>query len=57
LLNSQINNNKLKGKYLSCPYCGFKHIKPVKETDNLRECMDHSSYKKVNGAIRQVRHE
>lgn len=57
LLNVHISSNNLKGRYISCPYCGFKHIKPVKETDDLRECMDHASYKKVSGAIRQVHSE
>ncbi|WP_061342890.1 hypothetical protein [Clostridium botulinum] len=54
LMNSDIDNNKLKGKYISCPYCGNKKIKGTKETDDLKECMNHATYKKIKGAFRQV---
>lgn len=54
LLNSDIHSNNIKGKFISCPYCGFKYIKEIKETDDLRECMDHSTWKKVSGKTRQV---
>nr|WP_072904359.1 hypothetical protein [Hathewaya proteolytica] len=40
-------------RYLVCPYCSNRNIVVQGSTDNLRECMGHSSYKKVHGAIRQ----
>lgn len=42
-----------KDKYLACPYCGSRHIKKQKATDNLKECMNHSHYERNNGAITQ----
>lgn len=55
LLNNCIEENNKRNRYLTCPYCGFKHIRETRETDDLKECISHSVYKKVNGAIRQVR--
>lgn len=44
-----------KGRYLACPYCNSKKIKVLKANDSLKECMKEHSYKKVHGAVRQVR--
>ncbi len=41
--------------HLKCPHCSSKNIYLEKETDNLKECMSHSAYKRGSGAIRQVR--
>ncbi|OSA92573.1 UNVERIFIED_ORG: hypothetical protein B2H93_14540 [Clostridium botulinum] len=49
-----LNVNERKGRYLTCPYCNSKNIKEVNAVDNLKECMDHATYKKVKGAFRQV---
>ena len=43
--------------YLKCPHCSSKNIVPISETDNLKECMNHSAYKRSHGALRQVRDE
>jgi len=56
LLNEYVKRNSIRGKYETCPYCGSRKIKNVKETDDFRECMEHSSYKREHGALRQVRH-
>ncbi|CAG9703990.1 hypothetical protein CNEO3_1060021 [Clostridium neonatale] len=45
------------GKYISCSHCGCKRVFKENETNDLRECMSHNSYKRVRGAIRQVRQE
>ena len=42
-----------QGKYIGCPYCGNKKVKPSKPMDNLKECMEARSYKRVKGALRQ----
>lgn len=47
--------NMSKDKYLACPYCNSKHIKKQSTSDSLRECMQGSSYKRINGSMRQVR--
>ncbi|KGO13384.1 Zn-finger containing protein [Clostridium botulinum] len=52
LLSEDVEN--LKG-YLVCPYCSSRKVKKEKITDSLKECMGHSSYKKIKGTIRQVR--
>ena len=43
------------GRYLVCSHCSSKKNKSAKETDDLRDCMKESSYKRDHGAIRQVR--
>lgn len=50
-----LNNEIVRNRFLVCSHCSSKDIKEVKETDNLKECMDHASYVKEHGAIRQVR--
>ncbi|WP_125153114.1 hypothetical protein [Clostridium rectalis] len=42
----------LKG-YLVCPYCSSRRVKKEKIADNLKECMQQRSYKRIKGALRQ----
>ena len=35
LINEQVKVMKNKGKYLSCSYCGSKHIEKIEEHDKL----------------------
>lgn len=51
LLTEELEDTK---GYLVCPYCSSRKVKKQKVTDSLKECMRHSSYKKVKGKIRQV---
>lgn len=44
-------------RYITCPYCNSRHIRKQRATDNLRECMQERSYRRVHGSIRQVKHE
>lgn len=46
-----------KEHYLKCPHCSCRDLKKVKETDDLRECISHSTYRRNHGALRQVRQE
>ncbi|MDU3677794.1 MULTISPECIES: hypothetical protein [Clostridium] len=55
LLTDEVASTLKTGKCLSCSHCGCKKIREEKATDNLKECMEHAAYRKVNGAIRQVR--
>lgn len=55
LITEEVTSTLRTGKYISCSHCGSKRLKKEKATDNFKECMDHSAYKKVNGVIRQVR--
>jgi DNA-directed RNA polymerase subunit RPC12/RpoP len=51
VLTSEIES----GRYLVCSHCSNKNTRKTKETDDLRECMNHSMYKRERGAIRQVK--
>lgn len=53
LINDEIDKNR----YLRCPHCSSKNIKIEKDSDNLRDCLKHSAYRKEHGALRQVRYE
>ena len=57
LLIAEVQDTLREGKYLSCPHCGSKHLVKTTETDNLKECMKHDSYKREHGALRQVKNE
>lgn len=46
-----------KDRYLVCPYCSSKRLDKGNTTNDLRECMKEKSYKRVHGALRQVRHD
>lgn len=44
-------------RYIACPYCNSKHIKKENTADSLKECMQGRSYRRIKGALRQVRQE
>ena len=46
-----------KDRYLVCPYCNSKKVIIENASDSLKECMSHDAYKRINGAVRQVRNE
>jgi DNA-directed RNA polymerase subunit RPC12/RpoP len=48
-------NKMAKDRYLVCPYCNSKKVIVENESDSLKECMKESAYKRVHGAMRQVR--
>jgi DNA-directed RNA polymerase subunit RPC12/RpoP len=54
LLTEEVEDTIKKGKYLSCAHCGNKRFINKKSTDNAKECMKSSHYKRVKGYIRQV---
>ena len=43
-----------EGHYINCSHCGSKHIVKEKTTDDPREVMIERSYKRINGALRQM---
>lgn len=51
LISYEIN----RSGYIKCPHCSSRKIKESIATDDLRECIKHSAYKKIHGALRQVR--
>ena len=44
-------------RYLVCPYCNSKKVIIENTNDSLKKCMGHDTYKRINGAVRQVRNE
>lgn len=54
LLKDESDNTKKYGKYLACAHCGCKEFKEEKSTNNAKECMNSSHYKRIKGALRQV---
>ena len=55
LLTEDLNRAKESYTYIVCPYCSSKNVHAIKETDSIRECMDHSTWKKISGVIKQTR--
>ncbi|OCB00410.1 hypothetical protein [Clostridium beijerinckii] len=57
LIADEVADTIRKSKYISCSHCGSKETVKDTSTSDLRKCMDHSAYKRVKGAMRQVRQE
>ncbi len=55
LITGEVKSTERYGNYIACPHCGSKHLIKTKETDSIKECMEHSTYKRINGAIKQIR--
>lgn len=51
VLNREIEFNG----FLVCAHCSSKKVKVVGNTDDARECMEHSAYKREKGALKQIR--
>lgn len=56
LITDDVENNEKRGRYIGCAFCGSRKLSKFKETNDLREIEDnHHTYRRVHGAIRQVR--
>lgn len=55
LIADEVGDAIRKSKYISCSHCGSKEIAKDISVNDLRRCMEHSAYKRVKGAMRQVR--
>ena len=54
LITEEIKESIKEGRYITCAHCGNKKVVKEKVTDNLKDIMKERSYKRVNGALRQV---
>lgn len=54
LITEEVESTIRSGKYISCSHCGSKRLKDGESTDSFKECMDHSTWKRVGGKMRQV---
>lgn len=55
LLTDDLKHSQRRGEYICCPYCSSKKILKDKERDSVKECMEHSVYRREKGALRQIR--
>ena len=55
LITEEVEDTIRRGKQPSCSHCKLSDIHEEEAVDDLRKCMDHNSYKRRHGAIRQVR--
>lgn len=54
-LTEEVEEHKQLNKYLVCPYCSSKRLTKESSTDNLKECMGARAYRRVNGAIKEIK--
>lgn len=54
LLTEEADKTITAGKYISCSHCGCKRLVELKSTSDLRDIMKARSYKRVNGAFKEV---
>lgn len=45
----------VRNRFLVCTQCSSKDIKQTDEFEDLKECMNHSKYKRQGGAIKQIK--
>ena len=57
LISGEVSSTIKYGNYISCAHCGNKKLIKIKETDNFKECMAHSAYRREGHALKQVRYE
>lgn len=50
-----LNHEIVRNRFCVCFHCSSKDITKENEVNSLKECMQHASYKRMHGAIRQVR--
>lgn len=48
----QLNAMEDTGRYIACPF-GHQHLEIIDRYDSLKECMQHDSYKKEGGKVKQ----
>lgn len=53
LVTQEMLNSMGSINFIACPYCGCKKINPVKEAEDLRDCMTADSHIRHKGAIKQ----
>lgn len=40
---------------IQCPYCHSPKVQVEKAADNLKDCMQERCYRRINGAIRELK--
>jgi len=55
LPSDHVKYNENEGNYITCPFRGHKQIVVSGAYDSLKECMEHSHYKRDHRAIKQIK--
>lgn len=55
LITEEIKMTIAQGGHISCSHCNSEEMAKEKATNNFKELMGHSAYKKIHRVIRQVR--
>lgn len=55
LITEEVKTTVKLGKHISCSHCGSEKLSEEITADSFKQIMNHSAYKKIRGAIRQVR--
>ena len=54
LMTNEIDYSEEESRYVTCPYHGkHKNIIVVGKHEHIKECMDHASYARVSGRMKQ----
>lgn len=53
--SEEVKFNEDKGRYLSCPFKRNRDIIVTGAYDSVKECMQHSSYRRDKGKIKQIK--
>lgn len=54
LFSNEVKHTEEESRYITCPYYGkHKNIVVVGSYESIKECMEHDSYKRVRGRIKQ----
>ena len=54
LFSNEVKHSEEESTYLTCSYNGkHKDIIVCGRYESIKECMDHDSYKRINGKIKQ----
>lgn len=54
LLSSEVDHSEKASKYITCGHYGkHKHLIVIGKYGSIKECMQHRSYKRVDGRIKR----
>ncbi len=56
LFTNEVEHSEQESMFITCPYHGkHKRIIVINRFESLKDCMDHDSYKRVKGSIKQTK--
>lgn len=56
LLTEEVTHSEQESRYITCPYHGsHRNISVAGKYEDIEKCMEHDSYKRVKGSIKQTK--